>query len=137
MARIHGKHGQVKMDPTGAGGATLVVVDDMNAWTLDASKDLVEVTAFLDVNKVKVAGLPDYTGTLSGWWSKDSAPDFFAVVFGDTPAALSLIPSSLESGFNFAGPANIDGSVNCSATGAVSIAGTWSASGAWTFTPGP
>src|SRR5262245_48457894 len=68
MARIHGKNGQVKMDPTGVGGAGLAIVADLNSWTLDASKDRVEVTAFGDSNKIRVAGLPDYSGTLGGWW---------------------------------------------------------------------
>src|SRR5262245_10984470 len=133
--RIHGKNGQVKMDPTG--GATPVVVADINAWTLDASKDRVEVTAFGDTNKVRVAGLPDYSGTLGGWWETTSSPLFFAAVFGNVAVKLDLIPDKTFATEMFEGLANLDGSVNCSATGAVSISGKWDAAGGWTFTAAP
>lgn len=127
--RIHGKHGQVKIDPTG--GATAVVQADMNAWTLDASKDRVDVTAFGDTNKQRVAGLPDYSGTLSAWYEKTSSLAFFDIVFGDVAPTLQLIPDSLDPTNFFEGKANIDGSINCSATGAVSISGKWDAAGPW------
>jgi|SRR5262245_20283639 len=133
--RIHGKNGQVKMDPTG--GSTPVVVADLNSWTLDASKDRVDVTAFGDTNKQKVAGLPDYSGTLGGWWETASGPLFFNAVFGNNAVTLDLIPDKTIAGELFAGLANIDGSINCSATGAVSISGKWDAAGAWTLTAVP
>jgi|SRR5262245_66243115 len=130
--RIHGKNGQVKMDP--AGGSSLVTVADLNAWTLDASKDRVEVTAFGDTNKIRVAGLPDYSGTLGGWWETTSGPLFFQAVFGNTAVTLHLVPDSTITGEFFEGKANLDGSVNCSATGAVSISGKWDAAGPWALT---
>jgi hypothetical protein len=92
MARIHGKNGQVKMDPTGAGGVGLLVVGDLNTWTLDMGKARVEVTAFGDTNVKRVSGLPDFSGTISGWWNKDSSPALFEVVLGDVAALLNLIP---------------------------------------------
>src|SRR5262245_58781021 len=133
--RIHGKHGQIKMDPTGIGGATLVIVADMNEWTLDMSKDRVEVTAFGDTNKQRVAGLPDYSGTLAGWWNSASSPTFFDAVLGDVAVMLDLIPDSTEPTYLFEGKANLDGSVNVSATGAVSISGKWDAAGNWVMKP--
>ena len=137
MARIHGKNGQVKMDPTGAGGATLVVVADVSEWTLDASKARVEVTAFGETNKQRVAGLPDFSGTLAGWWNDASAIKFFTAVLGDVAVKLNLIPDKNTATTFFEGLANLDGSVNCSATGAVSIAGKWDAAGNWTITHTP
>lgn len=133
--RIHGKHGQIKMDPTGAGGVGLVVVADMSEWTLDMAKDRVEVTAFGDANKQRVAGLPDYSGTVAGWWNSATSPAFFRVVLGEVPALLNLIPDELEPTYLFAGLGNLDGSVNVSATGAVSIAGKWDAAGNWDMEP--
>src|SRR5262245_45425481 len=132
--RIHGKNGQVKMDPTGVGGAGLVVVADISEWTLDARKDRVEVTAFGDTNKIRVAGLPDYSGTVAGWWETTSSPLFFNVVFGNVAAMLRLIPDGTIPLEYFEGKANLDGSVNCSATGAVSISGKWDAAGPWALT---
>lgn len=135
MARIHGKNGQVKMDPTG--GSTTVVVADLNAWTLDLAKDRVEVTAFGDTSKRRVAGLPDYSGTLGGWWNHLTSPALFQVILGDVAPMLELIPNSLEPTFLFTGLANVDGSINVSATGAVSISGKWDAADNWTMEPPP
>jgi|SRR5262245_64613489 len=133
MARIHGKNGQVMMDPTG--GATPVEVADLNAWTLDMAKDRVEVTAFGDTNKKRVAGLPDYSGTVGGWWNSVSSPTFFDAVLGDAAVMLKLVPNELEPTYFFTGLANLDGSINVSATGAVSISGKWDAADNWTMAP--
>src|SRR5262245_37018548 len=133
MARIHGKNGQVKMDPTG--GSSLATVADLNAWTLDLAKDRVEVTAFGDTNKKRVTGLPDYSGTLGGWWNSATSPALFDVILGDIAPMLELIPNSLEPTFLFKGLANVDGSINVSATGAVSISGKWDAFDNWTMEP--
>jgi len=133
--RIHGKTGSIKMDPTGVGGAGLVVVADMSEWTLDMSKDRVEVTAFNDSNKVRVAGLPDYSGTVTGWWNAATSPVFFEAVLGTVAVMLNLIPNSLDPTYFFEGKANLDGSINCSATGAVSVAGKWDAAGSWDMKP--
>src|SRR4026207_1219374 len=66
-SRLHGKTGQVQMDP--AGGSTLVTLGDTNSWSLDASTERVDVTAFGDTNKQKRAGLPEYGGNLGMWWN--------------------------------------------------------------------
>jgi hypothetical protein len=130
--RIHGKNGQVLMDPTG--GATPVLVADLNSWTLDASKARVEATAFGDTNIIRLAGLPDYSGTVAGWYDKVSAGIFFDVVFGDVAPMLQLVPDSADVLTDyFQGLANLDGSVNCSATGAVAISGKWDAAANWTY----
>jgi hypothetical protein len=131
--RIHGKHGQIKMDPTG--GATTVVVADLNAWTLDVSKDLVDVTCFGDTNKRSVVGLPNYTGTFGGQWNSASSPTLFDVIFGDIAPKLELIPDSLEPTYMFSGLANLDGSINCDSKGSVTITGKFSAFDNWTMAP--
>ena len=133
MARIHGKHGQVKMDPTG--GATTVLVADLNAWTLDASKDRVDVTCFGDTNKQMVVGLPSYSGTYGGQWNSISSPTLFEAIFGDVAVMLELIPSSLEPTYLFKGLANLDGAINCDSKGSVTISGKWDAAGNWTMAP--
>src|SRR5262245_55413364 len=129
MSRIHGKHGEVQMDPTG--GATAVAVADLNAWTLDMATDRVEVTAFGDTNKTRVAGLADFSGTIGGWWNSASTPAYFDAVLAGTPVTLKLVPNKLEPTYLFSGLANVDGSINVSATGAVSMSGKWDAAGNW------
>lgn len=131
--RIHGKAGQVKMDP--AGGSSPVVVADLSSWTLDMSTDRVITTAFGDLNKRRVAGLPDFAGTLAGWWNAATSPAYFAAVLAGTPVTLNLIPNSNDPTVYFSGLANIDGSINVSATGAVAVAGKFDAAGNWAIHP--
>lgn len=131
--RIHGKNGQVKMDPTG--GSSPVFVADLNAWSLDMATDRIEVTAFGDTNKRRVSGLPDFSGTLGGWWNASTSPAYFVAVLAGIPVFLQLIPSALDPTALFSGLANIDGGLNVSATGAVSISGKWDAAGNWVMAP--
>jgi hypothetical protein len=133
--RLHGKAGRIQMDP--AGGSSVVTLGDLNAWTLDMATDRVEVTAFGDTNKRRVAGLPDFSGTISGWWNAvtSSSPFYFAAVLAGTPVTLRLIPNTADATVYFQGLANVDGSVNVSATGAVSTSGKWDAAGNWTINP--
>jgi hypothetical protein len=134
MARIHGKRGQVKIDPTG--GATPVLVASLNEWSLDMSKDRVDVTSFGDTNKQTVLGLPAYSGTFGGFWDEETTPaEVMAVILGDIAAMLQLIPDSASPTFLFSGLANLDGSIKASATGAVTIAGKFDAAGPWSMEP--
>jgi len=133
MARKHGKRGQILWDTTPTGSPiTLVALGDLNAWTLDMSTDRVEVTAFGDTNKQRVTGLPDFSGTMGGFWNPTSAPTYFGAVLAGTPVQQRLVPDTSDTGY-FEGLANVDGSVNVSATGAITIAGRWDAAGNWTF----
>jgi len=134
MARIHGKKGDVMLDPTG--GVTVVSLASCNAYELNTAKDLVDVTCFQDTNKQSVMGLPSYDGSISGFWDSATTPEqLFAVVFGDVPAMLHLIPNTLEPTFLFKGLANIDATLDVSATGAVSWSSKWVAAGPWVMEP--
>ena len=133
--RKHGKRGQVLLDSVPASPVAPVVVGDLNAWTLDMATDRVEVTAFGDTNKRRVSGLPDFSGTIGGWWNSATTPSLFAVVLSGTPAWLRLVPDYTEPTFFFEGLANIDGSINVSATGAVAITGKWDAADNWAMLP--
>lgn len=131
--RLHGKFGQVSMDT--AGGSAYVVVANLNTWTLDLATDRVEVTAFGDTNKQRVSGLPDFSGTIGGWWNASTSPTYFTAVLAGTPVGLKLVPNTNDSTVFFSGLANVDGSVNVSATGAVSMTGKWDAASNWTMAP--
>lgn len=134
-SRLHGKGGQIQMDP--AGGSALVALADMNAWTLDMATDRVDVTAFGDTNKRRVSGLPDYSGTLGAWWNAvaTSGPLYFAAVLAGLPVTLRLVPNTLDPTVYWQGLANVDGSINVSATGAISSSGKWDAGGNWVMRP--
>ena len=134
-ARLHGKTGQVQMDP--AGGSTLVALADTNKWSLDLSTDRIPVTAFGDTNIRRVSGLPDFSGSLALWWNAvaTSSPRYFAAVLAGTPVTLRLIPNTADPTVYFQGLANVDGSVDVSATGAISSSGKWDAANNWTINP--
>lgn len=132
MARIHGSHGQVMMDPTG--GATSAAVGDLNNWSLDLKRDRVDVTCFGDTTKQSVQGLPGYEGTLAGCWNSANVV-LFEVALGDVAALLKLLPSSLEPTFFFTGLAWIDASIEVAADGAVTVGGTFAGAGPWTMEP--
>jgi hypothetical protein len=129
--RKHGSKGQVKMDPTG--GATAVTIADLNAWTLDQAREQADVTAFGDVNKQYVLGLPDVKGTWGGWWNSASSPQLFSVAKGTTAAMLNLVMSTDEPTFFFKGLAYLDASIDVSSDGGISTSGNFVAAGDWTL----
>jgi hypothetical protein len=137
MARIHGKHGQVMLDPEPATTPPVspTPLADINDFTLDLSTQRVEVTCFGDTNIRRVTGLPDFAGTLGGFWNSATSPALFNVILSMLPAWLRLIPDSTDATFFFEGLANIDGSIKVSATGAVSFSGKWDAADNWTMLP--
>lgn len=128
--RMHGSHGQVKMDPTG--GATAVVVASLNKWELDMATDKVKVTAFGDPNQVYVQGLPDIKGTYAGFYDPVDGLGIFAVVFGTDKPALELYPSDQRTE-KFAGRAIMDSKIVVDSNGAVTVSGAYVAAGPWTF----
>jgi len=133
MARRHGSHGQILIDPTG--GTSPVIVASMNKWSLDLARDRVDVTSFGDLFKQFVQGLPSIEGTIGGWWDSPSSRALFAVALGETAVLLRLLPSTLDAGDSFEGPAYLDVAIEVAADGAVGISGTFAGAGDWT-TPG-
>jgi hypothetical protein len=122
------------MDPTG--GTTTVAVADLNKWTLDMARDQVEVTAFGDVNKQYVLGLPDVQGTYGGWWTSVSSPPLFDVAQGTTAVTLNLVPSTTEPTYFFEGLAYLDASIDVASDGAVSLSGKFVGAGPWALMGG-
>ncbi|HEY6360535.1 MAG TPA: hypothetical protein VIX63_05495 [Vicinamibacterales bacterium] len=133
MARIHGSKGQFKMDP--AGGTSPVPVADLNAWTLDRTRDTVDVTAFQDNVKQYVLGLPDCKGTFGGWYSSVSSPALFTAALSNTPVTLELVPDSTAPTYHWTGPAYLDCSMEVTSSGAVTVTGNFVGAGVWTWEP--
>src|SRR5499427_2219180 len=100
--RIHGYKGQVMMDPTG--GATPVAVANVTKFTLDMPRDLVDVTAFQDLNKQYVQGLQDYKGTINALWDAASL-QLINAALGSVAVFLKLIPSTNDATVFFSGKA--------------------------------
>lgn len=134
MARQHGSLGQVLIDP--AGGTTYVAVANLSSWTLSASRAREAVTAFGDANVVRVQGLPDFSGDLAGFWDPTTTPtEIFDVALGSVAVGLKLVPSTLTATAFFSGLAYLDAGISVSATGAISISGSWVAASNWTLAP--
>lgn len=139
MARFHGSKGSVEMEPSGSpGGSPLAEIASLNAWTLSMARDRVDVTAFGDTNKQYVQGLADIKGTFGGFWDTGAgSPDegngtLFDAAEGSTPVTLKLTPSSLDPTHYWTGLAYLDAAIDVSATGAVTISGSFVAAGDWT-----
>lgn len=99
------------------------------------STDKVDVTAFGDTNKQSVIGLPNFTGTFSGFWNSASTPDLFDIVLGGAAIGLKLVPNTAEPTFYFNGLAYLDGSINVDSAGAVTIDGSFVAASNWQMAP--
>jgi len=134
MARQHGYKGDVLIDP--AGGSTYVTVASLNAWTLDLSRDRVDVTCFGDTVKQYVQGLSDLKGTFAGIWDPTTSnSQIFDIAMGNVAVGMKLVPSTLTPTAFFSGLAYLDASINVSANAAITVAGTFAAAGTWTLVP--
>jgi hypothetical protein len=133
MARQHGSHGQVLMDPTG--GSTTVAIASLNSWSLDLTRARADATCFGDTNLVWLQGLPSYEGEIGGIWDEAASPVLFEVALGSTAAMLKLIPSTLTPTYFFTGLAYMDASLEVAHDGAITITGSFAAAGSWTMEP--
>ncbi|MES2341717.1 MAG: hypothetical protein V4597_08565 [Pseudomonadota bacterium] len=128
-----GRYGTVKWDAAPASPENPVEIASLNSWKLSEKTDYSDVTCFGDTNKVWVPGLPDFSGTLGGFWNSDNVV-LFAAVKSPTPGFLSLAPNSTESSFKFEGLAYMDADIDCTIA-VPKVSGTFKAAGPWN-TPG-
>jgi hypothetical protein len=70
MSRIHGKSGVCYVAI--ASGASAQPIAFLTDWNLSFTVDQPEVTAFGDLNKIYVSGLPDASGDFSGFYDDSS-----------------------------------------------------------------
>jgi hypothetical protein len=132
----HGSRGSVGLDV--AGGTTYVTLAKLNAWTLNTERDVSEITSFGDTNKVREVGLPDYSGTLGGFWDTDASPTLFNAIFGSTAVGLKLTPDTLIAGDFFSGLAYLTGgSVSVAVNGSITISSGFVAADNWALATAP
>ena len=67
MARQHGRRGRLYVG-IASDSAAAEPVAYLSKWSIGFSTDNVDVTANGDTNKVYVAGLPDASGSFSGFY---------------------------------------------------------------------
>lgn len=80
MARRHGRNGRVYMNLTSGGTAEAVAF--IKSYSLSATSDKTDVTAFGDANKIYVAGLADASGSFDFWYDDATVQTYTAAVDG-------------------------------------------------------
>lgn len=131
MSIKSGRYGTVKWDPA---GVTPVLLVALNGWKLSLKEDFDEVTCFGDTNKVWVPGLPDISGSLTGFWDASNV-QIFQATRASSPGLLELAPNSNEPTYKFYGSAYLDADLDCSAKGAPKVSSNFRAAGSWTEAP--
>lgn len=134
-----GRNGQVKWDATGAGGATAVALMSIKGWSLSLKTDKINVTCFLDANKVYVPGLRDISGSINGFWNSEDMSLIEATAL-TTPGHLELIPDINDGSggppavpYAFTGKAYLDAEINTDVEGAPELSSEILAAGPWTL----
>lgn len=128
MARYSGKGGLVYMSTSAAGAAASLL--QMTEWSLNMPTDKQEVTAFGDTNKAYVLGLPDLTGSLSGFWD-DTDDNMYDASRSADGVRMYLYPTDLVLTKYWYGPAWVDFSITVPVAGPVAISGDFAGNGAW------
>lgn len=128
-----GRYGQVLFDPA---GTTPVEVISINKWKLSMKTSKQDVTCFGDVNRVYVPGMPDLTGSLSGFWNSEELAILEGAMNADTPGLLSLVPNKNEATFKFEGPSYFDFNIDATVDGAPEVSSEFMAAGPWTVPTG-
>jgi hypothetical protein len=127
MARIHGRNGRLYAALTSNGTAEPVTF--LNNWSISFAVDNVDVTAFGDTGKVYVAGLPDASGSYSGFYD-DATVQFYTAATDGIARPFYLYPSTASNTKYWFGTAIFDFNVDAAVDGAVQVAGDWNAASA-------
>jgi predicted secreted protein len=124
MARQHGRNARLYMAITSGGTAEPVAF--LRQWSISFTTDNVEVTAFGDTNKVYVAGLPDSSGSYSGFYD-DATAQFYTAAQDGVARRFYLYPSTASSTQYFFGTGLFDFSLETTVDGANTISGDFQA----------
>jgi hypothetical protein len=127
MARIHGRNGRLYAGLTSGGTAEPVTF--LNNWSISFAVDNVDVTAFGDTGKVYVAGLPDASGSYSGFYD-DETVQFYTAATDGIARKFYLYPSTSSNTKYWFGTAIFDFNVDAAVDGAVQVTGDWHAASA-------
>jgi hypothetical protein len=130
MARKHGRTGRLYADFSSAGGAAAVPIASLTQWSIDFSTDKVDATAFGDTNKQYLAGLPDSSGTFSGFYDDAERSAYSAAIDNTANNArrFYLYPDTNSTTKYFFGTGLFDASYSASVDGAIELSGNWAAS---------
>lgn len=123
MARVAGRSGRLYVNLTSGGTAEPVTY--LNQWSINFATDNIEVTSFTDTHKTYVAGLPDCSGSFSGFYDDATVQTYTAAVDG-VARKFYLYPTSSTTQYWF-GTALFDFNASSDVNGAVTISGDFAA----------
>ena len=125
MARSHGRNGVVYLSATN--GSLASPVTFQASWSINFTVDKQDVTAFLDSNKVYVAGLPDASGDFSGFWDDATSQTYVAATDG-LARNMYLYPNiTADPNIYFFGTVLPDFAMDGAVGGPVNMKATWNA----------
>lgn len=125
MARIAGRNGSLYGNLTSGGTAEPIAY--LNHWSLNFASNQTDVTAFGDVSKVYVAGLPDFKGSYAGFYDTATVQMYTAATDG-VARKFYLYPDRTNAAQYWFGTAIFDMAIDGTVDGAVSINGNMAAS---------
>ena len=125
MGRLHGKDGRFYMGI--ADGAAASHVKGISEWSIEFPTDKADVTAQGDANKQYVAGLPDITGKISGYYDDATAQLFTAALDGKKRKAY-FYPDRNTTTKYFFGEIVTDVKLTSGVSAGTPIEGSWAAS---------
>jgi hypothetical protein len=127
--KYHGRRGVVYLSTSAASAAA--PVGTIRGFTLDMSRDYPEVTEFQDTNKTYVVGLPNFTGTLDGFFATDQSP-IMAAQNSVSGVNIYLYPTVDAPGKWVGGPGFLDATIRTAVDQAVVETANFRANGGWT-----
>lgn len=126
MARIHGRSGKLYVG-IASDTAAAEAIAFVSKISLNFETDDVEVTAFGDTNKVYVSGLPDCSGSFSGFYDDATAQTYTAATDGLARKFYWYPKTASTAGPYWFGTAIFDFSVEAGVSDSVTISGTFKA----------
>lgn len=124
MARLHGKNGRVYIGLTSSGTAEPLTF--VAKWSINFKTDKAKVTAMGDSNHVYVAGLPDASGSVSGWYDDATVQTYTAATDG-VARKFYLYPVASINTQYFFGTVLADFGIESDVDGAIGMSGDWAA----------
>lgn len=125
MSRIAGRNGAMYVAVTSGGLATPFAF--MDHWTLSFATAKIDVTCMGDTNTIKVAGLPDATGSYSGQFD-DATPQMYTAAVDGVARPMYMYPNRLNPATYWFGTAIFDASFDGTVAGSVTTSGNFEAS---------
>ena len=133
MARISGRNGALLVQLVTSSTA-LTTISYLRDWSINFTKEQIDVTAMEDANKTYVSGLADCTGQASGFLDAASTSTTYQAAVDGESRSFKLLPDKNTTTSFYSGTAIFDFTLQAAVNGAVEFSTTFSATGAVTRT---